>query len=176
MHATAKTPFARRLARAGSLNPQVFREVSDDPSAGIQAAALVGLTALLAASPQLGAGGAEFGRAALAALVGWLAWAGVTTFIGRKLLGGGGSGFGLLRALGFAQTPGILLGLVAVPGLGSPLRFGVGVWILACGILAIRESLGLSTLRAIATAVLGWLVMVAVPLLLLTAESWTRTR
>jgi hypothetical protein len=176
MRATDPTPFLRRIVRAGSLNPQVFREVSDDPSAGIQATGIVVFTALLAASPQLSAGGAEFGRAVLAALVGWLAWAGVTTVIGRKLLGGGGSGFGLLRALGFAQTPGILLGLAALPVVGSPLRLGVGVWILACGILAIRESLGLSTLRAVATAVLGWLVMVAVPLLLLTVESWTRTR
>jgi len=170
------TSFPRRSIRASTLDSRVYREVSEDPSAGIQAATLVGLSALFSAFPHLGAGGAEFGRAAIASLVGWLAWAGVTTVIGRKLLGGGGSGFGLLRALGFAQTPGLLLGLAAIPALGSGVRFVTGIWVLACGILAIRESLGLSTVRAVATAILGWMVMVAIPLLLLTVESWTRTR
>lgn len=71
----------------------------------------------------------------------------------------------LLRALGFAQAPGVLMVLAFLP-LAGLLTFVVGVWTLAAGLVAIREALDISTLKALGTAILGWLALV-IPLVLL---------
>jgi hypothetical protein len=96
----------------------------------------------------------------IAAFLGWLAWAGITYLIGDKVFGGTATWGELLRTLGFAQSPGVLYILGFVPVLGVLLRFVVGIWILVAGVIAIRQALDFSTGKAIATALLGWLVMV----------------
>jgi hypothetical protein len=55
-----------------------------------------------------------------------------------------------------------------IPVLGGIIRFGVAIWVLIAGIIAIRQALDVSTGKAILTAVLGWLAM-ALPLAILAA-------
>jgi hypothetical protein len=55
-----------------------------------------------------------------------------------------------------------------IPVLGGIVRFGVAIWVLIAGIIAIRQALDVSTGKAILTAVLGWLVII-LPLVLLVA-------
>jgi hypothetical protein len=74
----------------------------------------------------------------------------------------------LLRTIGFAQTLGVLHVLGIIPVLGGIIRFGVAIWVLIAGILAIRQALDVGTGKAILTAVLGWLVIV-LPLAILMA-------
>jgi hypothetical protein len=69
----------------------------------------------------------------------------------------------LLRTIGFAQTPGVLHVLGIMPVLGGIIRFGVAMWVLIAGIIAIRQALDVSTGKAILTAGLGWLIII-VPL------------
>jgi hypothetical protein len=94
-------------------------------------------------------------------------WSGITYLIGDKLLGGTATWGELLRTIGFAQSPGVLYALGAVPALGALIRFVVAIWILFAGIIAIRQALDFGTGRAIVTAVLGWLT-IAIPLAILT--------
>jgi hypothetical protein len=47
-----------------------------------------------------------------------------------------------------------------IPVLGGIIRFGVAIWVLMAGIIAIRQALDVSTGKAILTAVLGWLVII----------------
>ena len=71
----------------------------------------------------------------------------------------------VLRTTGFAFTPGLLLFFVWVP----PEEVGLGVWtiarlwILVAAVVAVRQALDFTTLRAVATfgvaAVLMWLVL-----------------
>jgi hypothetical protein len=98
----------------------------------------------------------------VAAVLGWLIWSGVTYLIGDKLLGGTATWGELLRTLGFAQSPGVLYALGIIPLLGGVIRFAVAIWILVAGIIAIRQALDFTTGKAIATALLGWLALVAV--------------
>jgi hypothetical protein len=95
----------------------------------------------------------------VAAFVGWLIWALLTYLIGDKLLGGTATWGELLRTLGFAQAPGLLLVLGVVPGLRLLSVGIVGVWTLITGVVALRQALDFSTGRAILTAVIGWVVL-----------------
>jgi hypothetical protein len=90
-------------------------------------------------------------------------WAGITYLIGAKLFGGTATWGELLRTIGFAQTPGVLHVLGIMPVLGGIIRFGVAMWVLIAGIIAIRQALDVSTGKAILTAGLGWLIII-VPL------------
>ena len=50
-----------------------------------------------------------------------------------------------------------------VPVLGGIIRFGVAIWVLIAGIIAIRQALDVSTGKGFLTPVLGWLIII-VPL------------
>ena len=94
-----------------------------------------------------------------------IAWAGITYIIGDKILGGTATWGELLRTLGFAQSPGVLMILGIVPILGGLARLIVAIWLLVAGIIAIRQALDFSTGKAILTGVLGWCVLMALAML-----------
>jgi len=85
--------------------------------------------------------------------------------IGGKLLGGTATWGELLRTIGFAQSPGVLMIFGIIPILGGLVRVVVAVWLLFTGIVAIRQALDFSTGKAILTAFLGWVAMVALAFL-----------
>ncbi len=152
--------MTQRMMGAATLDTAVYEEVEADTGATSQAAIVVGIVAIASAIGAAGGGiGAAIGSL-IAAFLGWLAWAGITYLIGDKVFGGTATWGELLRTLGFAQSPGVLYILGFVPVLGVLLRFVVGIWILVAGVIAIRQALDFSTGKAIATALLGWLVMV----------------
>ena len=91
--------------------------------------------------------------------VGWLIWAGVTYLIGDKILGGTATWGELLRTLGFAQSPGVLYLLAILPLVGGLVRLILPFWMLAAGIVAIRQALDFGTGKAVLTAILGWLAI-----------------
>jgi hypothetical protein len=153
---------------AAFLHIDTYEEVEADQTATGQASGVVALVAVAQAIGGASAGGSGILFGAISALLGWLLWAGITYLIGAKLFGGTATWGELLRTIGFAQTPGVLYVLGIIPVLGGIIRFGVAMWVLIAGIIAIRQALDVSTGKAILTAVLGWLVIV-LPLALLMA-------
>jgi hypothetical protein len=145
---------------AALLHVDTYEEVEADRTATGQAAGVVALVAVAQAIGNAGEGGFGILSGVLSALLGWLLWAGITYLIGAKLLGGTATWGELLRTIGFAQTPGVLHVLGIIPGLGGIIRFGVAIWVLIAGIIAIRQALDVSTGKAILTAGLGWLVII----------------
>ena len=99
----------------------------------------------------------------LVAVLGWLAWALVTYIIGAKVFGGTATYGEMLRTLGFAQSPNVLLiftGILGgIPLLGGLLRLALLIWVLLAGLIAIRQALDVGTGKAVLTAILGWIVM-----------------
>jgi hypothetical protein len=71
----------------------------------------------------------------------------------------------VLRTTGFAFTPGLLLGFAAMPpfALGIAIAWIVRLWVLAAAIVAIRQALDFTTLRAVGSfgsaAVMLWLLL-----------------
>jgi hypothetical protein len=144
-----------RMVGAALLDVETYEEVEHDTEATQQAATVV---VLVAACTALGAWGGPVTMisAALTALIGWLIWSGITYLIGTKLFEGEATWGELLRTIGFAQAPGVLAVLGLVPLVGGMVRFALLFWLLAAGIVAIRQALDVSTGKAVLTAVLGW--------------------
>lgn len=163
--------MTERMKGAALLQAAAFEEVEADTTATGQAAGVVILVAVAQAIGAAGLGIGEMLAGMGAALIGWLVWAGVTYLVGDKLLGGTATWGELLRTLGFAQTPGLLLALAFLPVLGWLLRFGVAIWMLVAGIIALRQALDFGTGKAVLTAVLGWLA-IAIPMALLGAAAF----
>lgn len=162
MEVMRKRSLTQRMRGAALLEIPVYEEVEHDTTATSQAAVVVGIVAVASAigSVGMGAGGVVSGL--LGAYVGWLAWSGVTYFIGTRAFAGTATWGELLRTIGFAQSPGVLYVLAIIPVLGWLLRLGVWIWLLVCGIIAIRQALDFDTGKAILTALLGWVAMLLV--------------
>ena len=159
-----------RMRRAAMLDSHLYEEVEADKTATGQATAVVAIVAIAQGLGAAALGVTGIVGGIVTALLAWLAWAGVTYVIGDKILGGTATWGELLRALGFAQSPGLLGILAFLPLLGGLIRFAIVIWVLIAGIIAIRQALDFSTGKAILTAVIGWLAL-AIPMALLGAAS-----
>lgn len=160
--------IVERMFGAAMLSAPTYEEVEHDRGATGQAFVVVVLGAVATA---VGVGlfrggflGMLFGGT-VSAVLGWLAWSGVTLFVGTRLFRGRADYGQMLRALGFAQTPQLAMVLAIVPGLGFVVAPLVFVWTLVAGIVAIRQALDLDTGKAVLTAVVGWLVMLAITMI-----------
>lgn len=161
--------FVQRMIGAAKADAAMYTEVEHDAAATPQAAGVVAIAAAASAIGGASAGAGGMAGAVIAALVGWLLWAGLTYLIGDKLLGGTATWGELLRAVGFAQAAGVLYVLAAIPGLGDAVKVVVGIWVLVCGVVAIREALDFSTGKAVLTAILGWVVAIVLATVLVDA-------
>ncbi len=157
----AQSTMVERMIGAAKLDIDIYEEVEHDETATGQAAGVVAMVAVAQAVAEAGGGASMMIIGVLAAFVGWGVWAGITYVIGDKLLGGTATWGELLRALGFAQAPGLLIVLAVLP-LGEFIRFAVGIWVLVAGFIGLRQALDFGNLKTLFTAVLGWLALVLV--------------
>jgi len=155
----AQGDLVGRMLGAAKLDVQTYEEVEADLTATPQAATVVVMAAVASAIAASGTGLGAIIFAPIWQIIGWLIWAGVTYFIGSTLFKGTATWGELLRTLGFAQTPSLLLIFAFIPLVGGLLRFVVGIWVLVAGVIAIRQALDFSTGKAILTAIIGWLAI-----------------
>lgn len=155
----AQGDLVGRMLGAAKLDVQTYEEVEADTTATSQAAVVVAMAAVASAIASSNAGLGALIFAPIWQILGWLIWAGVTYLIGDKLFGGTATWGELLRTLGFAQAPSLLLVFAFLPLLGGLLKIVVGIWVLIAGVIAIRQALDFSTGKAILTALIGWLVL-----------------
>lgn len=158
--------LTERMKGAARLDVHTYEEVEADTGATGQAATVVVIVAIASAIGGAGDGPVGIIGGMVAALLGWLVWAGITYLIGDKLLGGTATWGELLRTLGFAQAPGVLNVLGFIPLVGTLVKVVVAFWILVAGVVAIRQALDFGTGRALVTALLGWLAL-AIPMAML---------
>jgi len=181
-----------RMIRAARLDAGLYEEVKNDPAALTQALAVVLLTAV---ATGIGFGQGDLRLIAMGmsfALLGWYLTAHLTWFIGTRLLperpapdGADPTGIEssesgaaqsapptpvqLLRAIGFANSPGILRLLAVIPEFRVLVISGTTVWMLCATVVAIRQGLGFrSTARAAAVYLVIQLLFA--PLVLLFAN------
>lgn len=168
----------RRMVGASRLDADTYEEVEADHSSIRQALLLVAGASL---SNGLGAA-ALFSRAgfegnplvfqvAISVLLPWVIWVGGSAFsfmTGASFFRGPETETDfaeVLRTTGFAFTPGLLLGVSGVPGetAGILLAWAIRIWVLMAAVVAIRQALDFTTLRALGTfgsaAALLWLLL-----------------
>ncbi len=151
----AQNSLVGRMIGAATLDVATYEEVEHDTTATTQAAIVVAIAAIAQgiASPV----GVISGI--IGALLGWLAFAGLTYFIGTRIFKGTATWGELLRTLGFAYTVAIFSILGIIPILGILVGLIVFVWGVAAAVVAIRQALDVSTGQAIVTGLLGWVAM-----------------
>jgi hypothetical protein len=159
--------FTDRMIGAAKLDVRIYEEVEADKTAMGQALTVVVMQSVAAGIGSLTTGGVPgLIGGILGGLIGWFLWAFVVFLIGTKLLPEPQtqSDMGeLLRTIGFAASPGVLLVLGAIPLLGAVVSFAVSIWMLVAMVIAVRQALDYkSTGRAIGVCVLGWIAYLIV--------------
>jgi len=169
--------YLNRMVRAAKLDVSLYREVERDPGAFMQAMGVVILSSLCAG---VGSVGREAGGLTLillgtgSALAGWFIWAGLTYFVGTRLLPEPQTraDYGqLLRTIGFSSAPGMIRILGLVPEMAMVVFFAASVWMLIAMVIAVRVALNYSsTGRAVAVCAVGWIaeLLLVMMLILLT--------
>jgi hypothetical protein len=159
--------LGERMVGAAKLDVGTYEEVEADTTATPQALIVVVLSALAAGIGSFSDGGITTVLAiTLGALVGWFVWAGLTYFIGTKVLPEPETKADmgqLLRTTGFAQAPGLLRVLGIIPMLGGLISLVASVWMLVAFVIAVRQALDYrSTGRAVGVCLIGFLVYLAI--------------
>jgi len=168
----------RRMWGAALLDADTYEEVEADPRSLGQAVLVVGAAALaIGAAHWIRATGTEVhpDRVALQVtvsvlepLVLWIGGSAATLMVGATFFRGPDTETDfaeVLRTTGFAFTPGLLqiFGALPPPPLGLAIDFAVRAWVLVAVVIALRQALDFTTLRAIGTfgtgAVLLYLIL-----------------
>ncbi len=153
-----------RMVRTAMLDVQAYEEVERDRDATIQALLIVVLVALASAiGGGLAAGVSGVILGALTSIIGWLLFAGVSYWVGTTFFAGPQTRTSmgeLLRATGFAQSPGVLRILGFIPIIGIIISLIVSVWVLIAVVIGVRQALDFDTWRAVATSLIAWIIQV----------------
>jgi hypothetical protein len=153
------------MTGAALLSVETYEDVEHDQDATAQAAGVVALVAVAQAIGASGTGLLGAFSAAGAALIGWLAWAGITYLVGAKVFGGEASWGEVMRTLGFAQAPGVLWLLAFLPIIGWFLDMLLPIWIAAAAFIAIRQALDIGNGKTLLTILVGWFIYTALAFL-----------
>ncbi len=156
-----------RILRAIQLDWTVFREIAEDPAATMQAAIIVVIVNLLASLGGAFAAGGDLALSVivgwlLSVLIGWLGWAVVTYLVGSLLFQGRSSILEMMRVLGYANAPKLLILLGFIPCIGPLLILAGWILSLIAGVIAVREAMEFETLHAIVTVALSWVLVLII--------------
>ncbi len=158
LEATSQASIIDRMIRAARLEPQVYEEVEHDQSATTQAMLVVVLGVIAGGIGALSLGIEGLILGIIFLLVGWAVYAYAAFWLGTNIFKGphtSATWGELLRTLGFASSPRVLLVLGIIPVVGGLIWPVVFVWWVIASVIAIRQALDFDTGRAIATAVVS---------------------
>ena len=154
--------FFNRVFRSIKIDPDVYDEVQKDKTATLSAAIVVVMSSFAAgiAAKQLGA--SNFVLAPILSLLSWFVWAYIVYFVGVKLFPDAKTKTthaALLRAIGFSSAPGIIRVFSFTPELMTVTFIGSALWMLACMVVAVRQTLNFKSLwKALGVVVMSWFV------------------
>jgi hypothetical protein len=165
------TSYGERLRGALLLDPRTYRDVEQDTNANGQAALTVVLAALAAGI------GAILGRnllqnalgAAVSSIVEWVIFAFVAYFVGTSLFSSDRTSVTpgqVLRTVGFAQAPKLILVLGIIPLIGWIAGIVAFFWFILAAITALREAFEFDTGRAIGTGIVALIVIAIIDIIL----------
>lgn len=160
--------FWDRLYGALTLDATVFEEVEHDPSAMTQAA-----TVVLIASVARGLGYGDLPASIVGGFIGWVVATAVVWVVGIKILEHTSDFRELLRTVGFATAPRILLllGVLPIGPLRLVLALSVLVLVVVSFVVAVRQALDVQTDRAVFVCIVA-AVLNVIPSLLLGGMAW----
>ena len=154
--------FLNRVFRSIKIDPDVYDEVQKDKTATLSAAIVVVMSSLAAGIAAKHLGASNFILAPILSLLSWFVWAYIVYFVGVKLFPDPKtktSHAALLRAIGFSSAPGIIRVFGFTPELMTVTFIGSALWMLACMVVAVRQTLNYRSLwKALGVVIMSWLV------------------
>jgi hypothetical protein len=168
LEATSSTSMVNRMMRAARLEVPLYEEVEADLTATNQALLVVVLVAVARGIGAGFTGGTPGGLVGglisglLSALLGWAVWSYVVYFVGTRFFGGTATYGELLRTLGFAESPSVLLFLSFIPVLGGILALVVGIWTIVTSFVATRQALDIDNTKTVFTILIGAVALIVV--------------
>ena len=155
--------FLDRLFRAAKLDVTLYDEVAADTKTMFQSMMAVFVYSAASAYGNFGrAGVAGINFGMITTLFGWYVWAFSTYFIAVRLLPEaqtGGDRKSVLRAMGFATSPGLIRLLALIPDMGGAVFIVASIWMIVAAVVAIKRVLKFeSTSRAAAACIIGWVI------------------
>jgi len=169
MQAMGGNSLVQRMIGAARLDVPTYEEVEHDEKATPQAAIVVVLVAI--ASGIGGAGDETSGLIAglLSALIGWVVIAALVYFVGTRLLATTTTSATLgevARTVGFSYTANLLAIFGFIPVIGPIIALVAGILATVALFIAVRQSLDISTGRAIAVALVALLIRIIIAAIL----------
>jgi hypothetical protein len=164
---TTSSSIVNRMLRAARLEVPLYEEVEADLTATNQALLVVVIVAVASGigSGIAGGTGGVVGRlifGLLTALLGWAVWSYVVYFVGTRFFGGTATYGELLRTLGFAESPSVLLILSFIPVVGGILSLVVGIWTIVTSFIATRQALDIDNTKTFFTILIGAVALIIV--------------
>jgi hypothetical protein len=159
------------MMRAARLEVPLYEEVEADTTATNQALTVVLVVAIATGIGQAIGATIEGNSAALVGrliggilngLIGWAIWSYVIYFVGTRFFGGTATYGELLRTLGFAESPSVLLIFSFVPVLGGILALVVGIWTIVASFIATRQALDLDNTKTFLAILVGFVALLIV--------------
>ncbi|HEX8031878.1 MAG TPA: hypothetical protein VF491_25605 [Vicinamibacterales bacterium] len=157
--------FIRRFMGALALDASAFEDIEADRSAALQSLTVVTMAAAAGGVAAIGlglVGLTGFMVGAVMVFGAWLVWIATIAVIGTVALPEPQTRSSmpeLIRTLGFATAPGVLIAFAAMPSAAPIVIALVSAWVIADAVVAMRQALDYhSTGRAIAVCVIAWVV------------------
>jgi hypothetical protein len=170
-YAATSSSMTSRMIRAAKLEVPLYEEVEADVTATNQALLVVLLVAVANGIGQAIGASLEGNSAALVGrliggilqgLIGWAVWSYVVYFVGTRFFGGTATYGELLRTLGFAESPSVLMIFSFIPVLGGILALVVGIWTLVSSFIATRQALDIDNTKTVFTILVGIVALILV--------------
>lgn len=161
-----------RMIGFARLDTRMMEDVENDLNATSQALIVVVLAVVASA---IGTLGGERGLAqslllgAISAVVGWVVFSVIAYFVGTTIFGTPQTSATIgqvLRVVGFAQTPKLLVVLGFIPIIGWVAWIIANIWFVVVAIVALRQAFEFNTERAVGTAIVALIVQVVVDILI----------
>ena len=155
--------YAERLYKAITLNVEFYESVEADKSLTRQAMMTVALVSIVQGFVVAGIAPIALAQGVLGSIIRWFIWAFFIAFVGTRILpepeteSDTGE---LLRTLGFAYAPGLLIVFKFLPIIGVFIDPLVVILQLAAMTVAVRQALDFtSTVRAVGVCIVAFVVM-----------------
>jgi hypothetical protein len=169
MQQASTHPIVQRAQDVAQLKGRTYAEIARDPNATKEAALVVVLVAIATGIGSAGDGSNGIIGGIIAGLLGWVIFSAVTYFVSNNITGGpttASSVESLMRTLGYARVPGLLAIFGFIWLLGDIVTAVAGLWVLATSVYAIRRTLNMNWIRAIATGLIAAIISGLVTLIL----------
>jgi hypothetical protein len=156
--------LVERMIRAAKLDPDLYYEVQRDQTGNKQAFTVMLIVMACMMGPALfRIGPLGLAQAFMCTIGGWVCWSAIATVVGTKM--GRRADFEeVLRAVGFAHSPGVLYLLALVPTLGPLPTLVAWLWTIVARVVAVREVLRLDTGKAIQAVLVTTVILFVIDL------------